>query len=139
MKHVGAPRPVAARHGERDVLQIGRGQRRHVLELAEQRLCNPGQGGELVVAGEIECFAQAAHRRQAEGRRPHEGVELQQVARRQRIEAEPRRRRRAVHDQRKAAGRTQRRFGRRQPLNLAVRAQPERAACGGQQGGHGSP
>ncbi len=63
-QHLGAPRPVAARHGERGVLEVGRGQCRQVLELADQGGGDAGQGREFVVTGEVERLAQAAHRGQ---------------------------------------------------------------------------
>ena len=85
-QHGVAPRPLAARHGRGGVLEFRRGQRRHVLELVEQRARDLGQGGDFFFRrgrhAEIERLAQAARRRQAEARRPHEGEELEKVARR---------------------------------------------------------
>ena len=81
--------------------------------------------------------AEPAHRRQAEGRRPHEGVKLQQVARRQRIESQPRRRRRPMHDQREGLGRTHGRLRPRELLDLAVSRQPQRTTRGGEESGPG--
>ena len=120
-QHRIAPRPLAARHGRGGILELGRGQRRHVFQLVEQRARHLGQGGHFFFRrgrhAKIERFAEPARRRQTEARRPHEGEEFQKVARRQVVQPEPRRDRRRMADQRQAARRAHRRVGRRQPLD----------------------
>ena len=127
-QHGIAPRPVAARHGRGGVLELGRGEGCHVVQLVEQRARDLGQGGHFVFRrgrhAEIERLAQAARRRQAEARRPHEGEELQKVACRQVVQPEPRRDRRRMADQRQAARGAQGRVGGRQPFD---RRRPPRA------------
>ncbi len=141
-QHILAPRPVAARHGERQVLEVGRGEGGHIVELAQQRAGRFGESDQLILGRggqrQIECLAEAAHRGQAEGRGTHEGVKFQQVAGRQRIEAEPRRGRGPMADQREACARAQGGFGRRESLDLAVRRQPQRPARRGKEGGSGA-
>ena len=138
-QHRIAPRPLAARHGRGGVLEFGRGQRRHVFQLVDQRARHLGQGGHFFLRrgrhDKIERFAEPARRRQAEARRPDEGEEFQQVARRQVFQAEPRRDRRRMADQRPAARRAHRRVGRRQPLDRPVARTPQRPARGRDQGG----
>ena len=137
-QHGIAPRPLAARHGRGGVLELGRGQRCHVVQLVEQCARDLGQGGDFFFRrrrhAEIERLAQAARRRQAEARRPHEGEELEKVARHQVVQPEPRRHRRRVADQRHAACGAERRGGGRQPLDRPVARAPQRPARGRDQG-----
>ena len=141
-----APGPVAARHGERDVLELGRGERCHVFQRTDQRLGDPRQRGELVFGRRadrhVDRGGKAAHRRQAEGGRVHEGEKLQQVARRQIVEAQARRDRRRMHHHRRRVRGAQGRLRRRDPLDRALRRQPQGAAgrrdeCGNEDNGHG--
>mgnify|MGYP003693536307 CR=1 FL=1 len=128
------PRAMA----ECGVLELGRGERCHVLQLVEQR-ARPRAGRRLLPrasSARVRSSAsqKPARRRQAELRRPHEGEEFQKVARRQIVQPEPRRHRRRMADQRQAAGRAQRRVGRGQPLDRAVGRAPQGAARGRDQG-----
>ena len=128
VQHRIAPAPSATGHGQRRFLHFGRSEGSHVVELVEQRARELGQGGHLLLGRrgdfEAERLAQAAHGRQAEARRSHEGEEFEQVVCRKVFEPKPRRDRGRVADQRQGAGRPTPCIGTRQPFRRSVRRAP---------------
>jgi hypothetical protein len=133
-----APWPLATRHGKRRILEVGRREGRHVIQLVKQGARDLGQGGDLFLWRhrhmEVERLAKTTCRRQAENRRPHEGEEFEQVARRHDVEAEPRCHRRRMANQRQAAIGAEAGVGGGNALDAAVRSAPQGAACRRDQG-----
>ncbi len=140
-EHRSRPGPPGLGEHRRERRRVGAGRRRfHASEPVEQRVGDPRQQRRLAFLvrrdGQFEREREAARRRCGAAGRADEGEQLQQIERREAGDAEPPRRRRKMHDQRRWQCRQEApRVLRREGQELAVAGEKRRPRMTGDEGG----